>query len=99
MSFQYPALMAMALNDAPEAERTRVLASFTMFFDVGTILGALVLGAVAQMTSKRGGFFGGAVLCAIGLTLLWRWLLPYSRQAIAARRAAAPLGDPVLDAV
>ena len=80
MSFQYPALMAMALNDAPEAERTRVLASFTMFFDVGTILGALVLGGAAQLSSKRGGFFGGAVMCAVGLALLWRWLLPWSRR-------------------
>ena len=80
MSFQYPALMAMALNDAPEVERTRVLASFTMFFDVGTILGALVLGGAAQLSSKRGGFFGGAVMCAVGLALLWRWLLPWSRR-------------------
>ncbi|MFT3853524.1 MAG: MFS transporter [Ilumatobacteraceae bacterium] len=86
MSFQYPALMAMALNDAPESERTRVLASFTMFFDVGTILGALVLGVVAEATSKRGGFFGGAVMCALSLVLLWRWLLPWSRQATAVRR-------------
>ena len=48
MSFQYPSLMTMALNGAPEAERTRVLSSFTMFFDVGTIVGALVLGVVAE---------------------------------------------------
>ena len=27
---------------------------------------ALVLGVVAGVTSKRGGFFGGAVICAIG---------------------------------
>ena len=46
--------------------------SFTMFFDVGTIIGALVLGVVADLTSKRGGFFGGAVMCSIGLVLLWR---------------------------
>ena len=37
-----------------------MLASFTMFFDVGTILGAIVLGIVADLTSKRGGFLGGA---------------------------------------
>lgn len=96
MSFQYPALMAMALNDAPESERTRVLASFTMFFDVGTILGALVLGVVAEATSKRGGFFGGAVMCVVALVLLWRWLLPWSRQATPVRRQE-PHDEPALD--
>ena len=99
MSFQYPALMAMALDSAPDAERTRVLASFTMFFDIGTILGALALGVVAQATSKRGGFFGGAVMCAVGLVLLWRWLLPWSRRAVTARRRVARSDEAVLDPI
>ncbi len=80
MSFQYPSLMTMALNGAPDAERARVLASFTMFFDVGTILGAIVLGVVADLTSKRGGFLGGAVMCSVGLVLLWQWLVPWARE-------------------
>src|SRR6478735_6437189 len=82
MSFQYPALMTMALNGAPDRERTRVLSSFTMFFDIGTIVGALVLGFVAGVTSKRGGFFGGAVICAIGVVLLWRWVVPGERRRV-----------------
>jgi MFS family permease len=82
MSFQYPSLMTMALNGAPEEERTRVLSSFTMFFDIGTIVGALVLGFVAGVTSKRGGFFGGAVICAIGVVLLWRWVVPGERRRV-----------------
>jgi MFS family permease len=90
MSFQYPSLMTMAVNAAPDQERTMVLSSFTMFFDVGTILGALALGFVANVTSKRGGFFGGAVLCAVGLVLLWRWLVPWERRTTLHRAHHAP---------
>jgi MFS family permease len=83
--------MTMALNGAPEAERTRVLSSFTMFFDIGTIVGALVLGVVAGVTSKRGGFFGGAVICAIGVVLLWRWVVPGERRRVVRRTHAVAL--------
>jgi putative Mn2+ efflux pump MntP len=43
-----------------------------MFFEAGTIVGGLALGGVGELFGKRAGFLGGAVLCAVGLVVLWR---------------------------
>jgi MFS family permease len=82
MAFMYPALMALAVNSVPDDERVAVISTFTMFFEIGSMFGGLVLGLVAELTSKRGGFLGGAISCMIGLWVLWRVLLP----SVAARR-------------
>ena len=79
MSFIYPALMAMTVNAVPEHERARVISTFTMFFEVGSAVGGLLFGFVAELTSKSGGFLGGAVSALAGLWFLWRVLLPEFR--------------------
>ena len=79
MAFMYPALMALSVNSVPDEERVAVISTFTMFFEIGSMFGGLVLGLVAELTSKRGGFLGGAVSCALGLWVLWRVLLPSVR--------------------
>jgi MFS family permease len=79
-AFMYPALMAMTVNSVPEHERTRVIATFTMFFEVGIAAGALVFGTVAEMTGKRGGFLGGAISAVIGIWVLWRVLMPWMQS-------------------
>lgn len=79
MSFMYPALQTMVVNAADDATRVRAIATFTMFFEVGSIAGGLVLGAVADATSKRGGFLGGAVVCVLGLVFLQRRVLGVRR--------------------
>ena len=53
ISFNYPSLMAMVVDTVPEQERVRAISTFTMFFEIGTACGALVLGTVADLTSKR----------------------------------------------
>src|SRR5258706_5230807 len=78
ISFQYPSLMAMVVDTVPEHERVRAISTFTMFFEIGTACGALVLGAVANLTSKRsrflaGGGFGCAVLGVIGKGVYTLW--------------------------
>lgn len=77
MSFQYPALLALSANAVPERERARVIATFTMFFEVGTAAGGLLFGFVAEVTSKRGGFLGGAIASVAGIVCLWRVLIPH----------------------
>jgi hypothetical protein len=42
-----------------------------MFFELGSMVGGLTLGAVAQMLGKQAGFAGGVVLCVVGLVVLW----------------------------
>ncbi|MEY2444473.1 MAG: hypothetical protein QOE00_1053 [Ilumatobacteraceae bacterium] len=82
ISFQYPSLMAMVVETVPETERVRAISTFTMFFEIGTASGALVLGAVADITSKRGAFLGGAVFCGVGLLVLWKVVVPRSRAHV-----------------
>ncbi len=82
VSFMYPSLSAIAVNSAPPEARSQVVSTFTMFFEIGTVVGAIVLGTVAELTSKRGGFLGGAVICAMGLVVLWRVLVPWARTSV-----------------
>jgi len=72
MAFLYPSLMANVVNRVGDNERASALSSFTMFFELGTVLGGVVLGAVGEIFTKRAGFLGGAVIAMIGLVLLWR---------------------------
>ena len=90
MALLYPSLMAFTVDSVREEDRARVLASFTMFFEVGTVGGGLFLGPVAQFAGDRGAFVGGAVIAVMGLWVLRRWLLPVARE----RR---PVVTPVFD--
>ncbi|MEP7203315.1 MAG: MFS transporter [Ilumatobacteraceae bacterium] len=83
ISFNYPSLMAMTVNAVSERERVRAISTFTMFFEIGTATGALLFGALADFTTKRTAFLGGAVFCGIGLLVLWKVAVPRSRQHVA----------------
>jgi MFS family permease len=83
MAFMYPALMAITVNGARESQRARVIATFTMFFEVGTAAGGIFFGAIAEFAGKRGGFLAGSVSALVGLWVLWRVLLPGVRVASA----------------
>lgn len=82
ISFNYPSLMAMVVDTVPEHERVRAISTFTMFFEIGTACGALVLGTLANLTSKRVAFLGGAGFCAVGLVVLWKVAMPRSRPHV-----------------
>jgi MFS family permease len=71
MAFNYPSLMAIVVNRVDERERVAALSSFTMFFELGSVVGGLALGGVGEAFGKRTGFAGGIVCCAIGLVVLW----------------------------
>jgi MFS family permease len=81
MSFMYPSLSAIAVNSAPSSDRTQVVSTFTMFFEVGSAIGGLLFGLVAELTSKRGGFIGGSMAAVAGLVVLWMVLLPWARTS------------------
>jgi MFS family permease len=92
MSFLYPALSTIAVNAVPAHERSRVVSTFTMFFEIGTACGGLLFGAVAELSGKRGGFLGGSVSAIVGLWVLWRVLIPWERgrPISASDRASIP---------
>jgi MFS family permease len=76
MAFLYPSLMANVVNRVSESERASAMGSLTMFFEVGTIVGGVVLGAVGEIASKRAGFLGGGVAALIGIAVLWQLVSP-----------------------
>lgn len=82
----FPSLMTLAVDAAPESERSSVVGSFGAFADVGFALGAVSLGAVASAAGYQGAFVVGALASLVGVLLLAR--LPM-------RRAATPVESPV----
>lgn len=72
----YPALMAAAVNSAPDSERSAVVASFTMFFEVAAAGGGAVLGAVASQTSYAGAFVAASMFSVTALVILHLYLRP-----------------------
>ena len=76
MAFMYPSLMANVVNRVDDDERASALSSFTMFFELGTVVGGVGLGAVGQLFDKRASFFGAALIALSGLWVLWNRVVP-----------------------
>jgi MFS family permease len=73
----FPSLMTLAVNSAPARERSSVVGTFSAFTELGFLVGALSLGAVASTT----GYDGVFVVCAFG---------PLFGVAVLSRIAAPP---------
>lgn len=76
IAFNYPSLLALTVNRASDSERAWAVSSFTMFFEVGSVAGGLLIGAFAQVVGKQAGFLGGVMFCVVGLYLLRFRLVP-----------------------
>ncbi len=76
MAFNYPSLLALTVNRASDSDRAWAVSSFTMFFEVGSVVGGLLIGAFAQAVGKQTGFLGGVFFCVVGLYLLRYRLVP-----------------------
>lgn len=74
-AFLYPSLMAAATAHVADDERSQVVSSFTMFFEVGAVVGGLVLGPMVALHDERSAFMGGAVFAALGLVMLRRLVI------------------------
>jgi MFS family permease len=75
-AFMYPSLIAFTVNRTPERERPSSIASFTMFFELGTAAGGLALGALAEWFGKRAAFTAAVLLCVFGVLLLRTVVIP-----------------------
>lgn len=76
MAFNYPSLMALTVNRASDSDRAWAVSSFTMFFEVGSVVGGLLIGGLGEMVGKQHGFYGGVAFCVLGLYLLRVHLVP-----------------------
>lgn len=68
----FPSLMTLAVDAAPESERSSVVGTFGAFADIGFALGAISLGAVASVAGYGGVFIVGAAASLVGVVLLMR---------------------------
>jgi predicted MFS family arabinose efflux permease len=66
----FPALMSVAVNNAPGSERGAVMGTFTSFFDISFGGGAFALGFVANAVGYNGAFLVATGVAAVGLATL-----------------------------
>jgi MFS family permease len=81
----FPSLMTLAVNAGPASERSSVVGTFSAFTELGFLVGALTLGAVASSVGYDGLFVVCAVGPLLGVLLLTRLT---GRQAVPAAGAA-----------
>jgi MFS family permease len=70
----YPLALALARENVPEEQATRVIALLTGAFGIGTAIGFVGGGALAEYVSWRAIFATSAVLVAAALPGVWRVL-------------------------
>jgi MFS family permease len=66
----FPALMTLAINQAPVEERGAVVGTFTSFFDLSFGIGAASAGVIASLLGYRGAFAVAAGVALAGLLLM-----------------------------
>ena len=69
-SLLFPALFSAVVNDAPDAERSLAVGTFSVFFDLSGGLAAPMLGLVVSLWSERGAFAVASVIAASGFIAL-----------------------------
>lgn len=96
VAFNYPSLLALTVNRASDRDRAFAVSSFTMFFEVGTAAGGLLIGAFAQVVGKQVGFLGGVASCLLGLWILRTKVVPVgTADGAPLTTVAAPAYRPV----
>jgi MFS family permease len=70
MSLLFPALFTLAVNGAPDGERSHAVGSFSLFFDLSQGLGAPILGLIVTLTgAERPAFLAAALVALVGLVI------------------------------
>ena len=80
----YPTLLALLVDRTPETERGSAMGTLSGSFDLGSVLGSLVVGFMVERVSFAGGFHTAAAGALAGLTLF------VVTERRVARRALSP---------
>jgi predicted MFS family arabinose efflux permease len=73
----YPSLIALTARVAASPlERTAAVSTFTMFFEVGTAVGGVALGPVADAAGYQAAYLVGAAVAASGIVVYRTVVLP-----------------------
>ena len=84
----FPALMTLAIRNAPASERGAVVGTFTAFFDFAFGVGAISAGGIAAALGYRGAFAAAAFIALGGLALLLAAARRYAQRAAAEEEVA-----------
>jgi MFS family permease len=84
IALQFPALMGIALRDAPDHERAHVVGTYTAFMDLSQGVSGFVLGVATATAGYAAAFGTSAVLALTGLSML---LLVTHRARVTTRPA------------
>ena len=76
MALQYPALIRLVIDAAPDRERSSAVATFSIFFDLSQGVGLFVLGPIVSVGGEPAAFATASVLSASALLVLWRAVRP-----------------------
>lgn len=82
----FPSLLLAALTNVEDGERSRVVASFTLYIDLVAALGPMTLGLVASVSTYATGFAVAGGTASFALLLVHRWLAPQTRLDAARSR-------------
>ncbi len=73
-SFLFPALFALVVDDAPDAERSHAISTLSMFFDLAFGLGGPVIGLVSDTFDRSTAFAVSAGIATFALAVCGRIL-------------------------
>ena len=73
-SFLFPALFALVVDDAPDAERSHAISTLSMFFDLAFGLGGPVIGLVSDTFDRSPAFAVSAGIATFALAMCGRIL-------------------------
>jgi len=72
MSLLFPALFAATVAEAPEAERSQAVGTFSLFFDAASGVAPPLLGIVVALASYRAAFAVAGVIALAGIAFVMR---------------------------
>ncbi|HAB57858.1 MAG TPA: hypothetical protein DCE75_07380 [Acidimicrobiaceae bacterium] len=73
-SFLFPALFALVVDDAPDAERSHAISTLSMFFDLAFGLGGPVIGLISDTFDRSTAFAVSAGIATFALAMCGRIL-------------------------
>jgi MFS family permease len=71
--FIFPILTALLVDRAPETDRGSAMSFFTALFDVGTLIGGPVLGAIIDSAGWGPMYVAAGAALGVASVIFWRW--------------------------
>ncbi|RLE19981.1 MAG: hypothetical protein DRJ50_11455, partial [Actinobacteria bacterium] len=71
--FIFPILLALLVDRAPETDRGSAMSFFTALFDVGTLIGGPILGAIIDSAGWGPMYVVAGVALGMASVVFWRW--------------------------